>query len=75
MTHQNKVAIVKGAAQGIGFEIAKRLFNDGFNVALVDYNEQGAKEAAATLKGNGQEAIAFKADVANRDEVFHVLVK
>ena len=49
MTHQNKVAIVTGAAQGIGFEIAKRLFNDGFNVALVDYNEQGAKEAAATL--------------------------
>ncbi|WP_145517871.1 (S)-acetoin forming diacetyl reductase [Staphylococcus warneri] len=72
MTHQNKVAIVTGAAQGIGFEIAKRLFNDGFNVALVDYNEQGSKEAAATLKGNSQEAIAFKADVANRDEVFHV---
>ena len=38
-----KVALVTGAAQGIGFKIAERLFNDGFNVAIVDFNEEGAK--------------------------------
>ena len=31
-------------SKGIGFKIAERLFNDGFNVAIVDFNEEGAKK-------------------------------
>ena len=38
MDNSKKVALVTGAAQGIGFKIAERLFNDGFNVAIVDFN-------------------------------------
>ena len=56
-------------------KIAERLFKDGFNLAIVDYNEEGAKTAASSLTNNEQEAIAFKADVSNRDEVFSVLRK
>lgn len=44
MDNSKKVALVTGAAQGIGFKIAERLFNDGFNVAIVDFNEEGAKK-------------------------------
>lgn len=44
MGNSKKVALVTGAAQGIGFKIAERLFNDGFNVAIVDFNEEGAKK-------------------------------
>lgn len=39
----NKVALVTGGAQGIGFKIAERLVEDGFKVAVVDFNEEGAK--------------------------------
>lgn len=56
-------------------KIAEHLFKDGFNLAIVDYNEEGAKNAASSLMNNEQEAIAFKADVSNRDEVFSVLRK
>ena len=73
MSNTKKVAVVTGAAQCIGFSIAQRLFNDGFNVAVVDYNYEGAQEAAAKLNKEGQEAAAYKADVSNRDEVFKVL--
>lgn len=63
----SKVAVVTGAGQGIGFAIAKRLVNDGFKVALVDYNEETAKEAAKSL---GESVFAVKADVSKRDDVF-----
>ena len=75
MSNSKKVAIVTGAAQGIGFKIAERLFNDGFNIAIVDFNEENAKKAATTLTKDGQEAVAFKADVSNRDNVFDVTRK
>ncbi|MQW22425.1 MULTISPECIES: (S)-acetoin forming diacetyl reductase [unclassified Lactococcus] len=62
----SKVAVVTGAGQGIGFAIATRLYNDGFKVAIVDYNEETAKKAASTL---GENAIALKADVSDREQV------
>ena len=45
----NKVALVTGGAQGIGFKIAERLVEDGFKVAVVDFNEEGAKAAASLI--------------------------
>ena len=62
----SKVAIVTGAGQGIGFAIAKRLYKDGFKVAVLDYNEEIAQKAATAL---GEDAIAVNADVSNRDQV------
>lgn len=44
MSNAKKVAVVTGAAQGIGFKIAERLFKDGFSVALVDFNEEALKK-------------------------------
>ena len=75
MGTSKKVALVTGAAQGIGFKIAERLFNDGFNVAIVDFNEEGAKKAAEALSKEGQEAVAFRADVSDRENVFDVTRK
>ena len=49
MSNSKKVAVVTGAAQGIGLKIAERLFKDGFNLAIVDYNEEGAKNAASSF--------------------------
>lgn len=70
MSNKNKVAVITSGAQGIGFAIAERLFNDGFKISIVDYNENGAKEAAKKLSIDESETIAVKADVSNRDQVF-----
>ena len=57
-----RVAIVTGAARGIGFAIARRLVSDGLRVALLDRDEAAAREAADTL---GASARAFACDVAD----------
>lgn len=66
----SKVAIVTGAAQGIGLAIATRLYQDNFKVALVDYNIEKAQAAANSL---GNNAIALQADVSKRDDVFKMV--
>ncbi|SAL66867.1 SDR family oxidoreductase [Caballeronia telluris] len=68
--NQVKVAIVTGAARGIGAEVARRLASDGFAVAI-NY-ASSSKEAdalVAELAAKGAKAIAVKADVANPDDV------
>ncbi|EQC90254.1 acetoin reductase [Lactococcus cremoris subsp. cremoris TIFN7] len=66
----SKVAAVTGSGQGIGFAIAKRLYNDGFKVAIIDYNEETAQQAAKELGG---ESFALRADVSDRDQVVAAL--
>lgn len=63
----NKVAIVTGAGQGIGFAIAQRLYKDGFKIGIVDYNEATAN--AAVDKFPDGDAFATVADVSKRDQV------
>ena len=46
---ENKVAFVTGAAQGIGYAIAKEFAAQGANVALADYNEKEVKEVAKKM--------------------------
>lgn len=65
-----KVAFVTGGGQGIGEAISRRLANDGFKVAVADYNLETATKVADSIKAAGQDAIAVKVDVADRDAVF-----
>ena len=57
---QDNVAIVTGAAKGIGLSIAERLARDGAKLVLADLDESGLKEASAHLSK------AFGADVASQ---------
>lgn len=63
--HSGKVAIVTGAARGLGFGIARRLHNDGARVMLADIDPE-VIEAAATL---GDGASAEACDVADSGAV------
>ncbi|MDX3773828.1 acetoin reductase [Chromatiaceae bacterium AAb-1] len=70
MAINGKVALVTGAGQGIGRAIALRLAKDGADVALVDLKDDKINAVAAEIKALGRKAVAFKADISNRDEVF-----
>jgi 2-hydroxycyclohexanecarboxyl-CoA dehydrogenase len=65
---EGRVAIVTGAASGIGLACARRLAKAGARVALWDINAAGAEAAAAELGGKGH-AIASRVDVSKRAEV------
>jgi 3-oxoacyl-[acyl-carrier protein] reductase len=60
-----RVAIVTGAARGIGAAIAHRLAADGMSVGVVDLDEQGSERTAKEIIENGGRAIPIGADVAN----------
>jgi 3-oxoacyl-[acyl-carrier protein] reductase len=65
MTHINKKAVVTGAAQGIGLEIASRLAKEGAFVAICDINGKKAEQEAEKLIGEGLKVIAVQADVSS----------
>lgn len=70
MSLQGKVALVTGAARGIGRGIALRLARDGADVALVDVRPDGINAVADEVTEIGCKATTFVADVSDRDQVF-----
>ncbi|MET3292843.1 UNVERIFIED_CONTAM: meso-butanediol dehydrogenase/(S,S)-butanediol dehydrogenase/diacetyl reductase [Brevibacillus sp. OAP136] len=68
MRLQNKIAIVTGAAKGIGAAIATRYAEEGARVVATDISLAGA-EVVAQIVGNGGEAVFFQADVSKADQV------
>lgn len=63
---EDRVAIVTGAARGIGAAIAKRLGSEGATVAAVDINEQGA---TATAEAIGGASFAVGCDIGEPESV------
>jgi 3-oxoacyl-[acyl-carrier protein] reductase len=60
-----RVAIVTGAASGIGHGIAEAFSEEGAAVAIADKNEQGAQTVADAIAGRGGRAIAVQVDVTD----------
>ncbi|QZT60523.1 acetoin reductase [Mycolicibacterium austroafricanum] len=70
MTLNGKVALVTGAARGIGRGIALRLARDGADIALVDVSPDGLDGVAGEIIEIGSKATTFVADVSDREQVF-----
>jgi len=60
---EGKIAVVTGAASGIGRGIALRLAEMGASVALLDIDEPKAADAAAVIRDQGGQALSVKCDV------------
>jgi NAD(P)-dependent dehydrogenase (short-subunit alcohol dehydrogenase family) len=65
--HKDKVAVITGAAGGIGQAFAKRLAEDGVHIAIVDLGDVSA--TVKMVEAAGRQAIAVKCDVASEASV------
>ena len=72
MTTDNRVALVTGAARGIGLAIAQRLSRDGLAVALADLDQDALDRAAATIDGP---VATIRLDVTDRAAVIDAVAR
>jgi meso-butanediol dehydrogenase/(S,S)-butanediol dehydrogenase/diacetyl reductase len=68
-----KLAIVTGAAQGIGKAVALRLAHEGADVVVADINDEAARQTAQEIRGLGRRADAPPLDVASLAEIEAVM--
>lgn len=63
-----QIALVTGAAQGLGHAIASRLYAAGHAVVFTDLSRERAQAAASEIDPNGERSLALKLDVASKDD-------
>ncbi len=65
-----KIAVVTGAASGIGRELALGLAGEGCRLALADIDGRGLEETGRMIASKGGQAFALRVDVSSRKEVY-----
>ncbi len=67
--YEGRVALITGAASGIGRATAERIAREGGAVVCADVNEAGLEETVSTISGAGGSATAARCDVSDEDAV------
>ena len=75
MRLKDKVAIVTGAANGIGRAVAETFAREGARVVLADLKEEDVERAAAAIREKGGEAHGFACNVADRGQVERLMAE
>ena len=75
MQFENKVAIVTGAKQGIGFGIALAMAKEGCNIVVSDIDQAGAEAAAAEIAKLGVQTLAVACDVSKKENVDNLIAE
>jgi NAD(P)-dependent dehydrogenase (short-subunit alcohol dehydrogenase family) len=69
----NRIAIVTGAASGIGLALSKALIDRGDTVVLTDTDDSALREAVSTVAVGGTKGIGRRLDVRDRDQFTSVV--
>lgn len=69
ISFENKVALVTGAASGMGLATVKAFAESGAAVVLADWNEEGVRAAAKELSDRGHKTLAIRCDVSDDAQV------
>jgi NADP-dependent 3-hydroxy acid dehydrogenase YdfG len=72
---KDKVAVITGAASGIGLGIAKRAVKEGMKVVIADIEENALKSAEDILNKSGDNVIAVLTDVSKADNIENLAQK
>ena len=73
MSLNGKVALVTGAAQGMGRAIALRLAGEGASIVATDINGRLVEQTSIDIRESGSEAIAVEADIGDIDDINRVV--
>ncbi len=69
MEFEGKVAVITGAASGIGFGLAEQAAKRGMSVVLADIEEAALEAAEAKLRGSGVKTLSVVTDVSQAEQV------
>ena len=72
---QNKVAIITGAASGVGKADAELLAREGAHVVLTDLNEKDGEKTAEAIRAKGGSALFLKHDIAEEESLKSVIAE
>ncbi len=75
ISFENQVALVTGAASGLGLAAAKAFAESGASVAMADWSEKAVRAAADELAAQGHKTLAIRCDVSDDDQVEAMVVQ
>lgn len=70
---KDKIAVITGSAQGMGYAIAQALFQEGAKIVITDINEEAIGQAVAHFQKEGADVLGIRMDVTNKTEVTEIV--